>query len=55
MALAALNALEAFLTPLAPQHEEEEHVMQGLSWMDHQVRGNNISVFSVFCSEVWYI
>lgn len=35
---AALNAIEAFLAPLARDHEQEEDMMQGLSWRDYQVR-----------------
>lgn len=53
MALAALNALEAFLAPLAPQREEEEHVLQGLSWIDHQVC--RVFFFSFMHRKPWRI
>lgn len=38
MVLAAVNALEAFLAPLASEQEDEEEGMQGRSWLDYQVR-----------------
>lgn len=38
VASAALNAVEAFLAPLARDSEEEDSTMQGLSWMDYQVQ-----------------
>lgn len=39
VAAAALNATEAFLAPLAREDEEEDAALQGLSWVDYQVRG----------------
>lgn len=42
VAAAALNAMEAFLAPLARDEEEEESAMQGLSWADYQVRGQKL-------------
>lgn len=38
VALTALNALEAFVAPRALEEEQEEAMLQGLSWSDYQVR-----------------
>lgn len=48
VAAAALNATEAFLAPLARDGEEEEAAMQGLSWVDYQVRG--LGVARAYCA-----
>lgn len=37
VAIAAVRATEAFLSPLAENREETEGRMQGLSWLDYQV------------------